>query len=306
MGWLIALFAEKPKDLIKTAIITITVICLLNSVYAVYEYFNFDGNFTKIWRYDLLLEAKLSNDADFQEHFMEYQLTRGGKLRSSGFFVSALASGFFTALASILVTNKLINDKLDSSSIWYGLILILFLISVYVSQVRTALVIYFLTLLFAYIASSYRIKKKQFVTYVFCVPLFILFAGLIFIDYLDPSSLSRVIQYQSLATDFSILGAGLGKHVGKFDSFYIYSVIDLGIFSIFLFWLFVKYFDFLPIKKSECLFLETKNIPIVQSAYLTFFPILAVQHVASSLYYFSIIMLVSFISREYKQTTVNQ
>ncbi|MFT6834455.1 MAG: hypothetical protein ACJA0H_000486, partial [Francisellaceae bacterium] len=66
--------------------------------------------------------------------------------------------------------------------------------------------------------------------------------------------------------------------------------------------LFIKYFEFLPISKSNFLSLETKKIPIIQSTYLTVFPVFAVQHVASSLYYLLIIMLISLISREYKNT----
>jgi hypothetical protein len=302
MGWLIALFTKRPIDLLRAAIVTIIIVCFINSIYSIYEYFTFDGNFTENWRYDLLLEAKLSNNADFKSHFMEYQLTRGSELRSSGFFASALASGYFTALASILVTNRIINYRLDLSSICYVIILFLFLVSMYVSQVRTAFIIYFLTLLFAYLLSSYRIKKIFFVIYVLCIPFLILFTGLIFVNYLDPSSLSRIMQYQSLATNFSLLGAGLGGHVGKFDSFYIYSIVDLGVFSILLLLLFIKYFEFLPISKSNFLSLETKKIPIIQSTYLTVFPVFAVQHVASSLYYLLIIMLISLISREYKNT----
>ncbi|MFT6842906.1 MAG: hypothetical protein ACJASR_001679 [Psychroserpens sp.] len=306
MGWLIAFLSKQPNNLLKTTFNTVILVCLINSIYSIYEYVFFNGNYTDLWRYNLLLEAKQSNNADYIERFLQYQVMRGSELRSSGFFVSTLASGFFSALASILVTNRIINYKLNFSSICYGAILFLFLLSIYVSQVRTAFVIYFLALLLAYLSKFYRINKTCFVAYVFCLPFLVLTAGVIFKGSLDASSVGRIFQYQSLLNDFSVLGAGLGGHVGKFDSFYIYSFVDLGVFSILLFWLFIKYYDYLPISKFDYLTTEGKNIPIIQGAYLTFFPVLTVQHVASSLYYFSIIILVSLISKEHIEKNNNE
>lgn len=61
------------------------------------------------------------------------------------------------------------------------------------------------------------------------IPAFILSLGVYFETYLDASSAGRIVQYKFLIDDFTFMGSGLGANISKFDSFYIYMLLDLGI-----------------------------------------------------------------------------
>lgn len=297
LSWLTVRNIYDPDALIRTFLVTITAVAFINSIFSIYEYYTFSGDYTSVWRYDLLLEAKTIKNSEFDEHFLQYQLVRGEKLRSSGFFVSALSSGFFTALAAIILTNSIINNKLGIKSIMLVFLLLCFLVSMYTSQVRTAYIIYFLAIIIALFFKNKKFHLKYFYLYVLGIPVFILLAGIVMQSSLDASSAGRILQYKFLFENVSLLGQGLGANVGRFDSFYVYSFIELGFFAIILFLFFVSWFNFFPIRGAEHLNLESNGYPLLQAIFVTFFPVLAVQHIASSLYYFIITILVLLITK---------
>lgn len=300
MGWLISYFAKDPIIQLRVLINTIIFASVANSIYSIIEYVSFTGEYEELWRYKLLFEAKSIANNEFDEHFLQYQLVRGDELRASGFFVSALLSGFFTALAAILITNKIINNRYSFFTVINVILLLIFMISMYVSQVRTSYIIYFLAIISALFFKKRKFPTYAFVFYLVSVPAFIFFLGLFFKSSLDASSAGRIIQYLYLFENFSFLGDGLGGNVGKFDSFYIYSFMDLGVMVGVLLFLFVSWFSRFPIKSNAFFSLEKNGFPLIQMAYVSFFPILAVQHIASSLYYFTIVVFASLIYKNYE------
>ena len=143
-------------------------------------------------------------------------------------------------------------------------------------------------------------SNRAFFIYVLIVPVIIFLVGVLSQSILDASSAGRILQYQYLMSNLSILGEGLGANVGKFDSFYIYSFVDLGLMACALLGLFISWFKYFPLRKGRYFTLESKGYPMLQMSYVIFFPVLAVQHVASSLYYFSIVLFASLICKANK------
>ncbi|KPM75458.1 hypothetical protein [Pseudoalteromonas sp. UCD-33C] len=307
-SWLIfiGLNSAERKVLFKVFLKTLVLICVLNSLYSIYEYLNFDGSYSNIWRYNLLLEAKVAQDSSFNERFLQYQLVRGESLRASGFFVSALASSFFTAFVAILITNVIVNTKFSYLHVVYVGILILLLLSMYFSQVRTSIVLYIFALTFSFSSKFKRLSPSLFLVYIFTLPLIFFVLAILNQSSLDASSAGRILQYNYLFSNFSILGQGLGGNVGKFDSFYIYTYADLGLGAVLLLLFFYSLYKKIPVSYGQSSRYERDGMPILQSAFIAFFPVLSVQHVAGSLYYFSVLFLLAALVMDNKEYIKNR
>ena len=138
------------------------VLALISTLFACYEYVNYDGNYASIWRYELLLQAKIQQSEDFLEHFVSYQLVRGNNLRASAFFVSALEFAFFLSVAAIFIVRRIKEENKINNTLFLCGCLLLLLCGMYVSQVRTSMIVFFIFI--AVMSLSYFMEvKKSFV-----------------------------------------------------------------------------------------------------------------------------------------------
>lgn len=226
------------KFLIRVYIVATTLIM----AFGFYEYLRFDGDYTKTWRYQPLLELKLEQNPNENPSAVEYslrnQFVRKGNLRVASIFISALDYAFFLGFFAVFIFNYFLLNK-------NPLLLILFFLSVfaiYTTNVRTGFLILMLGLFLSYTLSS-RIRPLYKAS--FLVPFLAAAGSLLYIAsggaLNDPSTLGRLSQYKLFLQTFSPIGDGLGSHPAQFDSYYIYTALTFGLASVFLFYFFYMF-----------------------------------------------------------------
>ena len=280
----------------------IIIFAAINSAASIWQYIYYDGDYTSVWRFDLLLEAKLASNHNFLEHFMQYQIERGGKLRASGFMVSALAASYFCAFGALLTLYKLYAERQKNHvKLFFILIFLLLVGGVYVSQVRTSLIILILFPFINYAVNTVKFKTSAILTFITVMLIFVAVLGLVFQGGLEASALGRIDQYRILFTEVSFLGKGLGSYLSTFDSYYIHVFMVLGVFGI----LPNLYFLTKVIKVTRVIREDGQNGHLKVSLVLSIimFLVFFVQHTASSLYYF-ISLLVLFGAASYNSKSI--
>tara|TARA_B110000196_G_scaffold87258_2_gene75682 strand:+ start:4614 stop:5942 length:1329 start_codon:yes stop_codon:yes gene_type:complete len=275
--------------------LVVVTLSLVNAIYAILQYISYTGHLEDAWRYDLLLEARELRGVNegLNAHFLQYQIERNSNLRASGFMVSALSFGYFTSLAFVFSIWKLItSSKLLVRLIWLLISVFLFA-GIYTSQVRTALIIPLLSFIIFYWINIYRPHQKTILWVTLFSPLFIALGSILLADGLDTSSMGRIIQYSNLLSDFKIFGYGLGSYLGKFDSYYIHILMTIGLFAFIPLSYFVyKLKNLISVSNANA---NDRSLMIALSLSIVLFSVFFVQHIASSLYYFLSILLISGI-----------
>ncbi|AMO66976.1 hypothetical protein [Zhongshania aliphaticivorans] len=267
-------------------------VCVANGLIAIYQYYSYDGNIESTWRYELIQASWEYSQIEWHERFMSYQLERDEKLRASGLMNSALLFGFVASLAFVLCVRGFLVFKSKGARFAFILAGGVLILSVHVSQVRTAIFV----IVFSALYASYfdRIKSKAVfgVAAFLLAPIFILFVGYFFSALLDSSAQGRVLQYYDAISSVSLMGEGLGKYVGRFDSFYVYSFRELGVFSILPIWYLVRaisrvnYDVHRQMKKND-----KRAFSLMMALILSLSSVMAVQHTAGSVFYFCIVFL---------------
>ncbi|MEY8251912.1 MAG: hypothetical protein RPR91_05975 [Colwellia sp.] len=272
---------------------------LFNSVYAIFQYITYSGYVFDSWRYDLLLDAREvvgGERGNLNEHFLKYQIERNENLRSSGFMVSALTFGYFTALALVFSLRQLLTTVIPIKSLFWLLISICLLGGVYVSQVRTALIISALGLGLFFWIGLFKPRPNIILAVSLLSPLVVVAGSLFFASYLDPSSQGRIVQYSDLLNNFSPLGYGLGSYLGQFDSYYIHIFMTLGLFAFIpLGYFVIKLKGLISVASYDN---DDGLLRVVLALSMVLFTVFFVQHIASSLYYFCSILFITGIVRK--------
>lgn len=293
----------------RRAIEFFCVLTILNSILAIYQYNAFDGNAESSWRYNFLVEARQNNESNTEERFVNYQIVRDDKLRASGIFVSALQYSYIAAMAAFYLLLKLFLEqrkKLIIRAVYTAAFLVLFA-GVIVSQVRASLIILAICIaaFFFFVKRSkhtivFSTKKSvALIIFSYALILFVLFffGG----DALDDSAAGRVPQYLKAISEFTVLGAGLGKYKGQFDSYFVYGTMTFGIafFIIPLIYarLFSSAFSLAPrLPENEIIIIFAFGISI-SAAIISLF-----QHLSGSIYYYMtwILLVISAYSVKHK------
>lgn len=215
----------------------------INSAIAIIDYVTFNGDPESIWRYSFLLEQRLSSNSDYEERLIGYQVSRGGNLRSSGVFASALHFSYiaaFTAFYYFSSTQINLRSRRWSRAASSSILFALCFGGVIVSQVRASLIIFASSIIIYYICSNIRrgspsarvtASHSLLALGILAYAIFIIF----FSGNFDASARGRLPQYVFGLQNLSILGAGLGSYTGQFDSYYVYGSVTFGI--IFLIWI---------------------------------------------------------------------
>lgn len=274
---------------------------LINGALSVWDYLEFDGNYEDLWRYQSLLQSKAALYRDhFNEDQLVYQLVRDGQLRSSGFLVSALTASYLYAFVAIYFLFRITQIRLSSLAVDL-LVFLMFLFFIYVTKVRAGYVMVVFALIM-FCVYGVLVKKELKYLAVFLFPLCAFLLLSFYLLYgggfgIDASSLGRIAQYEVLVDRFKIIGSGLGSFPGMFDSLYIYKLLELGVFSLLVFYVLYKtilddirvarYLDLIYVQFSVFLFLAT------------------FQHIAGSAYYFFFIFYLMLFRYGFKEKMFN-
>jgi hypothetical protein len=277
----------------RKAIEFFCLLTILNSMLAIYQYSSFDGNAESSWRYNFLIDARQNNESNTEERFVNYQIVRDDKLRASGIFVSALQYSYIAAMAAFYLFLKLFLEqkkKLLMRAIYTAAFMVLSA-GIVVSQVRASLMILAICIaaFFFFIKRTKRsivfdTKKSAFlIVSSYALILFVLFfyGG----DALDSSAAGRAPQYLKAISEFTIVGAGLGKYRGQFDSYFVYGAMTFGIAFFMIPFVYSRLFSsaFRPaprLPENEIIIIFAFGISI-SAAIISLF-----QHLSGSIYYY--------------------
>lgn len=258
------------------------VLALISTLFACYEYVNYDGNYASIWRYELLLQAKIQQSEDFLEHFVSYQLVRGNNLRASAFFVSALEFAFFLSVAAIFIVRRIKEENNINNTLFLFGCLLLLLCGMYVSQVRTSMIVFFIFIAVMSLSYFMEVKKSFVISLLYFFPTLVLIILVLFHNYLDTSTAGRYFQYLDVLTSSSsIIPQGLGTFRQKYDSYFLYLISNMGVFGVG-----ILFFIFKGITKAIDRSDLTVSILIMTVPF-----VMTMQHVAGTFYYIVILTL---------------
>lgn len=270
-------------------------LCLtsLNSIFIIFQYLNFNGDYQNTWRYSFLVEQNLKLNSEYMIHMAQYQIVRGDQLRSSGVFLSALHAAYITSLAAVYSFIVMFNNK----KIFYFILFFINVFALIYTQVRAGFLILVLSFM-AFFSYYFYTKYKPKIIIGLSVLFTILFIILLFLnkDSLDDSIQGRIPQYLYLFDNFDFMGHGLGAYRGEFDSYYVNGFLTFGFaFGLWIFYILKKYVEIFS------------NIPALRDnfvilVYCSIIPALLfslMQHFISSLYY-AVIWLYLFGFIRYK------
>ncbi|MEM5353827.1 hypothetical protein VOI32_37645 [Paraburkholderia caribensis] len=225
-----------PRTLIR---LLLSIACIM-ATYAIYEYVTFNGDFTQLWYYNFVAQAKESISTD--AHLLQYQFMRGDQLRASGFFISAIEYSLFNALALTYAIISVYTARNFSTRIIFMLVSLLLIGGEIVANVRIGWVVFALALISVCQIHFVRIKSFSKLA---VAPILILALSFLLIivgkSDLDASSVGRLAQYAAVPSTFQIQGYGLGAITNNGatykDSWYISVLMVFGVASIGYVWL---------------------------------------------------------------------
>ncbi|MFN8575918.1 MAG: hypothetical protein U0354_03600 [Candidatus Sericytochromatia bacterium] len=206
----------------------------IHSVEAIYSYFTFSGNVKELWFY----ENAVSSTTGLQ--FDPVNFVRNDKVRATGFFSSPLEYSLTLVFFLYINLYYILADSKWLNKIFFVLNFIFISSAIYVSQVRTSFLTFFMGgLVFLFIYSNrVKLKYKSFIalfTPISYVILTFVYLSFNISDFLkDPSSLGRITQYieafELLTSKFGGIGFGNVGPKGEygFDSNVLVSLMAFG------------------------------------------------------------------------------
>jgi hypothetical protein len=225
-----------PRTLIR---LLLAISCTM-AIVAIYENWTFSGDFTKLWYYDFVAQAKESINTD--AHLLQYQFMRGDELRSTGFFISAIEYSLFNAFALTYAIISIYTARNFPSRMGFMLISALLAWGEIVANVRIGWVVCALAL--SSVAQIQAFRTRSFIKLsILPLTVLVLSFALIIVNKadLDASSVGRLAQYASVPATFKLQGYGLGAITNDGetykDSWYISVLMVYGIAAIGYVWL---------------------------------------------------------------------
>jgi hypothetical protein len=275
---------------LKYLLNTIVILTIVLIAFASYEYFSFDGDITKSWKYEFKFEREYSS---IKQHrlgviSLKNDFVRDNKFRAGGFFVSTLEYGIFLSIVFLFIFNNFLKSRLLFRLILITL-LVFIIYGIFLSQTRTAYIVILIGGIISYFLNSYyyRIKLIYFILPIIIIiiltySLILLNVGIV----KDSSTFARILQYPEFLVNFRIQGLGLGtEERNQYDSFFLSTFSTFGVFAffylIFIFYPFFKlYRDY---KRYDLSFIERVFILATISSFLAFLYVFTFQHTLSSI-----------------------
>jgi hypothetical protein len=287
------------------------ILTILNTMLALYQYATFNGDAQSTWRYDFLVDARQNNETETEDRFVNYQIVRDGNLRASGVFVSALQYSYTAALSAVYAFVMLLSTwkRKPLIAIGYTSALALLILGMLASQVRASLVIFFISSAAYFICTkrtnsttSYS-SKKAFLL-ILCSYLGLLLTIFVFgANSLDASAAGRAPQYIKAISEFSIIGAGLGRYKGQFDSDIVFGALTFGALFLVIPILFVQQIKKFSLRKDAssdgCAQIVTFGFCIATAAA----SVSLFQHLSGTVFYYMVwILLAASTAHQPKST----
>lgn len=284
-------------------------ICLLtlaNTAIALFQYSTFNGDPQSSWRYDFLVDARQNNETENEERFVTYQIVRDDKLRASGIFVSALQYSYLAAFSAFYIFLQILTVKKNKLFLYlgYSTLFLTFILGMLASQVRASFIILIVAIATYYLCTKRSpigitlLTKRAFTLILVNYSILLLTLFIFGADSLDASAAGRAPQYLKAISEFSVIGAGLGKYRGQFDSDLVYGSLTLGVMFLFIPYLFVTMFR--KASSKQALYSD-KNAYTVTLAFCIATSVATVslfQHLSGTvLYYVTWLLLITSATR---------
>ncbi len=257
------------------------------------QFATFDGNLDSAWRYEFLLNLKLEQNPDYPEHLAQHSVIRHGMLRASGPFISAIEFSMFVASIGLLGFVGFVRLR-KRRYLW---IVVAAVVGIAVSQVRIGFFALALGMLLT-VLFGFRTRIVRAVALAApAVSIVAVFGYVIWGGGLnDPSTLGRIPQYALGLERMSLLGHGFGSYHGRFDSYYIYAGLTLGVGALLILAAVVGSVARLERVDRHGLFRhhDPEQATLVRYALvntLVLFVVFSVHHTAGGMYYFMSFLL---------------
>lgn len=206
--------------ILEKFLIILSICVLINCVYSIYTVITNDGTLTNLYVYKTI-------DGN------EYNYFRYGRLRAFGFLHNAVTYSNYLSIFVILYLNRI---KLRKHFFIRAFILILVLISLYLTGSRTPILSSFL----AFSLLRFFDKKRQFIPFLSLVSIAFILILLSVTGKGDLSALGRITQYVEAFNLFvgNPFGYGIGyagypKGIVSFDCAILVLLVNFGIFGFF-------------------------------------------------------------------------
>lgn len=204
----------KLKDINFKSINTVLILIFsIHTIYGLYNYLTFDGNPYTLWFYDYL-ESKGNNIGfEYPNHI------RNNHLRSAGMFTSPIEYSLNLVFLVFISIYYLVFQKKTVNSIYFTISSLFFILGIYISQVRTSLIVLLMGLcvFFGLYKTNLSSKNKKILS--FTIPFALVIGSIVYLSsnlsgfMVDESALGRIDQYLEL-TNLVInqpLGYGFGN-----------------------------------------------------------------------------------------------
>ncbi|ATM74544.1 hypothetical protein CRN79_01205 [Serratia fonticola] len=307
---LLVITSKNPEAELSVFIKVFFVMATINGVVAVHEYITYTGNYESLWRYQSLLDSKLRVNDSYNTGQLIYQIVRDDNLRASGFLISALIASYVYGFFLVKIICDIIILKKKNNMMFNIFYFLLYLLFSYVTMVRTGVlmvVIAFVIILIFKLISSDKLRKISAIIFsLSLVSLLFLYLSSDFEFSKDASSQGRLLQYITFFNDFTPLGRGLGSYPGAFDSYYIYTLLELGIGAIIFIFVLISLATSVA-KNDEAVSNQMNKrlrlCVLVQLAIFLF--VCSFQHIAGSVYYTLLILYIVYNSKLKYKTSVS-
>jgi hypothetical protein len=223
-------------------------VVLFGSCYAIIEYSLYSGSYADSWRYKHLVEMYERSRPDFDLNKLVYQFERNDKLRSGGLSDSAIAAGLLFHLAFMISLYAILNAF--DRRVWFLACVavaaaILFAIAMYVTQVRSAILLTIIALaswwLFVRIPKILLIKPV-FVMCTIASPLALfVYLSMNMPFFTDESAFGRLSQYYIVMASSTMMGNGFGSAPLVYDSMVLDLLNSIGVVGVFVYFIAMMY-----------------------------------------------------------------
>ena len=218
----------------RTVFWAVLIPAIAMTLYAFYTYMMPASEYKALWHYEFVAAQK--QEAGVIGRFIEYQFVRDGRIRASGFFVSAIEFSLFCVVAFTLSVSAAVAGARGLPRAAFLLLAVFFVAGIYVSQVRAGLLSACLALL---VVLAFHALKKLRPAPFLALPIALATISLAIVALLgagvDASTAGRIPHYAAFTSEFQFPGYGFVPVVNNGptfrDSWYLSTAMTFGVLS---------------------------------------------------------------------------
>lgn len=278
------------------------VLISVSSVYAIYEYWSYEGDYMSGWRYHHLSKMYSLSKPDFDLGRLKYQFERDEALRAGGFFDSALNAAYIFYLSTCFSIYLFFVKMRERKLVLVLLAAFFFNISclaLYATQVRIVIIMLIVTVIgwgAIHCCKKQMTRWLPFILIINLSPAVIfgyLIAGFEFMS--DESSRGRLNQYVEVLSTTNLFGGGLGERPGTYDSLVLELVISMGIVGALIWLLLMLLLMHKVISLLRKMDVGPNLFGLLFGLILSFWLLMFFQHTAGSSYHLILMVLFGWV-----------